>query len=91
MLNFIVGGLVALFFLGLPLAIIALFLAGSLETRPTAASERNRAAVNPSPALDRLAEERRYQRRRIIYGGHSAMATRLLSREGQVRFHRAEI
>jgi hypothetical protein len=90
MLNFIVGGFVALFLLGLPLAIIALFLVSSLEKRPIAESKRDGLAVDLVPALDPLAEERRYKRRRIVYGGHSVMATRPLSREQSVRFHGAE-
>jgi hypothetical protein len=90
MLNFIIGGLVALYVLGLPLAIIALFVAGSLEKSPTAVSERNRLAIDVAPDSDRLADERRYRRQRIVYGNRSAMAARLLSRE-PVHFHSTSV
>jgi hypothetical protein len=82
MLNFMIGGFIALVFLGLPLAIIALFLAGSLEKRPIAESESNRNATDLAPVLDRLAEQRRYNRRRIVYGGRFVTATKLLNPQG---------
>jgi hypothetical protein len=91
MLNFVIGGFIALVFLGLPLAIIALFVAGSLEKRPIAVSERSSLAKDLAPASDRLAEERRYNRRRIVYGGRSTMATERLNRGEPVHFHSTNV
>jgi hypothetical protein len=90
MLNFVIGGFVALFFLGLPLAIIALFIVSSLDKTPRI-SERNRRAVDVPPATDPLADDRRHKRRRIIYGGHAAIAARLSARETSVRLQGTEV
>jgi hypothetical protein len=90
MLNLVIGGFVALFFLGLPLAIIALFVVSSPGKTPSV-SERHRPTVDVPPATDRLADVRRHKRRRIVYGGHAATAARLAGRETSIRLQGTEV
>jgi hypothetical protein len=87
MLNFVIGGFVALFFLGLPLAIIALFVASFLEKRPIVSETRVRA----EPIPDRAADDRRDKRRRVIYGGHSTIAGKLSDREKSMHLHGTKV
>ena len=90
MLNFVIGGFVALFFLGLPLAIIALFVASFLEKRPSVA-ERGRRAVDAQPIPDRAADYRHDKRRRVVYGGHSVIATKLPEREKSMHLRSTKV
>ena len=90
MFNLVIGGFVALFFLGLPLAIIALFIAGSLEKKPRV-SERHGHAVDAPPTADRAADYRRDMRRRVVYGGHAAIATKPADREKSVRLQSPKV
>jgi hypothetical protein len=90
MLNFVIGGFVALFFLGLPLAIIALFVASFLEKRPSA-SERSRLPLDAQSIPDRAADYRHDKRRRVIYGGHSVIAAKLPEREKSMRLHGTKV
>jgi hypothetical protein len=90
MLNFVIGGFVALFFLGLPLAIIALFVASYLEKRPNV-SGRNRVAVGVPPTSDHAADDRYDRRRRIVYGRHPAIAAKLPEREKSMRPQDAKV
>jgi hypothetical protein len=90
MLNFVIGGFVALFFLGLPLAIIALFVASFLEKRPSV-SERSRRAVDTQPIPDRAADYRHDKRRRVVYGRHSVTTTKLPEREKSMHLHSTKV
>ena len=65
MLEMIVGGFVALFLLGLPLAIIALFVASTLERRPVNAEKAKPLKVlRTQPLVTNYDNDKR---RRIIY------------------------
>jgi flagellar basal body-associated protein FliL len=65
MLEMIVGGFVALILLGLPLAIIALFIASTLERRPVNAEKAKPLQVlMAEPLVTNYGNDRR---RRIIY------------------------
>jgi hypothetical protein len=90
MLNFVIGGFVALVFLGLPLAIIALFVASFLEKRPSV-SERNSVAVGVPPTPDHAADYRHDKRRRIVYGRHPVIAAKLPEREESMRPQDAKV
>jgi flagellar basal body-associated protein FliL len=65
MLEMIIGGFVALFLLGLPLAIIALFIASTLERRPANAEKAKPLQVlRTQPLVTNYDNDKR---RRIIY------------------------
>jgi hypothetical protein len=90
MLNLVIGGVVALFFLGLPVAIIALFIVSSLEKWRANVPEGN-GAMDVAPTPDPLADYRRDKRRRIVYGGHSVIAARLSDREKSMRLQSTQV
>jgi hypothetical protein len=73
MLEMIVGGFVALFLLGLPLAIIALFVASTLERRPVNAEKAKPLQVLRTQPL--VTNHDNDKRRRIIYGRPSSSGT----------------
>jgi hypothetical protein len=73
MLEMIVGGFVALFLLGLPLAIIALFIASTLERRPANAEKAKPLQVLAAkPLMTKYGNDKR---RRILYGRPSSSVT----------------
>jgi hypothetical protein len=67
----IVGAVVALFLLGLPLAIITLFVASTLDRR--AANEMHARPLQVLPAALSFADYGKDKRRRIIYGRSSSI------------------
>jgi hypothetical protein len=69
----IVGGFVALFLLGLPLAIIALFVASTLERRPVNAEKAEPLKVLRTQPL--VTNHDNDKRRRILYGRPSSSGT----------------
>jgi hypothetical protein len=73
MLEMIVGGFVALFLLGLPLAIIALFVASTLERRPVNAEKAKPLQVLRTQPL--VTNHDIDKRRRILYGRPSSSGT----------------
>jgi hypothetical protein len=73
MLEMIVGGFVALFLLGLPLAIIALFVASTLERRPVNAEKAKPLKVLRTQPL--VTNHDNDKRRRILYGRPSSNGT----------------
>ena len=73
MLEMIVGGFVALFLLGLPLAIIALFVASTLERRPVNAEKAKPLQVLRTQPL--VTNHDNDKRRRILYGRPSSSGT----------------
>ena len=71
MLNMIVGAFVALIFLGLPLAIIGLFIASTLDRRggrPSASFVASQELSVSAPVANHGGD----RRRRIIYGQYPA-------------------
>ena len=71
-MSMVIGGVVAALFLGLPLAIIGLFVVSTLDRRqakPPKVAPRAPAQVLP------LADESIDRRRRVIYGRQSVVAT----------------
>jgi hypothetical protein len=75
MLEMIIGAFVALLVFGLPLAIIALFVASTLERRPASAPESIK-ALHPTPTSAFLPHYGDHKRRRIIYGSSSLVSAR---------------
>ena len=73
MLNMIVGAFLALAFFGLPLAIIGLFIAGTVDRRGAKPPQGYAASRESTPSTSAISQER--YRRRIIYGGYSVGAT----------------
>jgi hypothetical protein len=77
-----IGGVVAALFLGLPLAIIGLFIASTLDRRhgkPPDVASREPSHVLPA------ADEGIDRRRRVIYGRQSAVATAKRHELGRIR------
>jgi hypothetical protein len=68
----VIGGLVAALFLGLPLAIIGLFIMSTLDRRH--AKPPDMASREPAHSLP-AADEGSDRRRRVIYGRQSVVAT----------------
>ena len=78
----VIGGVVAALFLGLPLAIMGLFIASTLDRRhgkPPDVASREPAHVLP------VADEGIDRRRRVIYGRQSAVATAKRHEPGRIR------
>jgi hypothetical protein len=69
-LDMVIGAFVALVFLGLPLAIIGLFIASTLDRRHAKPPEGYTALRKPAPSAYAASQEGN-KRRRIIYGGYS--------------------
>jgi hypothetical protein len=78
----VVGGFVALFFLGLPLAIIGLYIASTLDRRNARPPEGVTAAREPSASATNHGGEKR---RRIIYGRYSVISTASAEHYGPTR------
>jgi hypothetical protein len=69
-----IGALVALIFLGLPLAIIGLFIASILERRSPTSPEEFKASPEPTVSATAM-NDAGDKRRRVIYGRYSAVTT----------------
>jgi hypothetical protein len=85
-LDMVLGAFVALFFLGLPLAIIGLFIASTLDrrhARPPKGYMASREAAASVPATNQANDKRR----RIIYGRYSVVATASAERCEPTRVH----
>src|ERR1700740_926977 len=67
----VIGAFVALVFLGLPLAIIGLFIASTLDRRHAKPPKGYTALRDPAPSAYATSQEGN-KRRRIIYGGNTA-------------------
>jgi hypothetical protein len=78
----VLGAFVALFFLGLPLAIIGLFIASTLDRR----SPRPREGFDASPELAPSVASHG-DRRRIVYGRYSVVTTASAERQEPARIH----
>jgi hypothetical protein len=74
-------------FFGLPLAIIGLFIADTLDRQGAKAPAADTTSQQPTPSTSAMSQEGD-RRRRIVYGGYSANATALapLSRDPVVIF-----
>lgn len=71
-MGMVIGGVVAALFLGLPLAIIGLFIVSTLDRRHGKPPK----AASPEPAhVFPAADEGIDRRRRVIYGRQSVVAT----------------
>jgi hypothetical protein len=84
MLEMVSGALVALCFLGLPLAIIGLFIASTLDRRNARAPQGFTASrqVSASASATKHADDKR---RRVIYGRYSVVTTASAERYGSTR------
>jgi hypothetical protein len=86
-LNMIIGAFMALIFLGLPLAIIGLFIASTLDRRGGRPPEHFVSSMgNPAAAL--VTNDRR---RRIIYGKHSVDTRALAERPRPTSIHSGKV
>jgi hypothetical protein len=83
-LDIVIGAFVALVFLGLPLAIIGLFIASTLDRRHAKPPKGYTALRDPAPSAYATSQEGN-KRRRIIYGGNSVAATAPVERNGPTR------
>jgi hypothetical protein len=83
-LGMIVGGFVAMVFLGLPLAIIGLFIASTFDRRDARAPRGYTASRQPTLSASATSHEGD-RRRRIIYGGYSVGATASAERNERTR------
>jgi uncharacterized membrane protein len=72
-LNMVIGAFLALAFFGLPLAIIGLFIAGTLDRRGARPPEGVTASREPSASAAVM--NHGDERRRIIYGQYSVATT----------------
>jgi hypothetical protein len=85
-LNMIVGAFMALIFLGLPLAIIGLFIASTLDRRggrPSASFVASQELSVSAPVANHGGD----RRRRIIYGQYSVGKTASAERNRPTRVH----
>jgi hypothetical protein len=83
-LDMVIGAFVALVFLGLPLAIIGLFIASTLDRRHAKPPKGYTALRDPAPSAYATSQEGN-KRRRIIYGGNSVAATAPVERNEPTR------
>jgi hypothetical protein len=83
-LDMVIGAFVALFFLGLPLAIIGLFIASTLDRRHARPPERFKALPEVSATATNYAGDRR---RRIVYGRLLVVAPASAERHEPTRVH----
>ena len=79
----VIGAFVALFFLGLPLAIIGLFIASANRK----ARGFVKAEASPEPAPPASVANHDSDRRRIVYGRYSVVTTGSAERHEQERVH----
>jgi hypothetical protein len=84
MLEMVSGALVALCFLGLPLAIIGLFIASTLDRRNARPPQGFTASREVSASATNHADDKR---RRVIYGRYSVVTTASAERYGSTRTH----
>ena len=84
MLEMVVGAFLAVIFLGLPLAIIGLFVASTLDRRKARPSERFRASGEPA-ALASATNHGDDRRRVIVYGLYPVVTTAPAKRKGPTR------
>jgi hypothetical protein len=87
-LNLVIGAFVALFFLGLPLAIIGLFIASTLDRRHARPPESFKASPEASATATNHAADRR---RRIIYGRLSVVTPASAERHEPTRAHGRQV
>jgi hypothetical protein len=88
MLDMVIGAFVALVFLGLPLAIIGLFIASTLDrTRAPGGYAASREPAASAHATNHGSD----YRRRIIYGRYSVVTTALAARQEPTRVHGRKI
>jgi hypothetical protein len=90
MLDMVIGAFVALVFLGLPLAIIGLFIASTLDRRDARAPGGYAASREPAASAHATNHGSDY-RRRIIYGRYSVVTTALAARQEPTRVHGRKI
>ena len=84
-LGMIVGAFVAFVFLGLPLAIIGLFIASTLDRRDARAPEGYTASRQPALASGSATSHEGDRPRRVIYGGYSVGAMLSRTRRANAR------
>jgi hypothetical protein len=91
-LNMIVGAFLALAFFGLPLAIIGLFIAGTIDRRGAKAPEGYVSSLVTTPSASAMSQEVD-RRRRVVYGGYSVSATTSTKRyePTRARAHGSEV
>jgi hypothetical protein len=80
-----VGAFVALFFLGLPLAIIGLFIASTLDRRNSRPPEGFTASQEPAASTSAM--DYAGDKRRIVYGRYSVVTTATAERYELTRAH----
>ena len=83
MLKMVVGAFLAMIFLGLPLAIIGLFVASTLDRRKARPPERF--STSGEHAASSSAMNYGGDRRRIVYGRYSGGTTASAERKGPMR------
>lgn len=84
----VIGAFVALFFLGLPLAIIGLFIASTLDRRGAKPPE---GIKKSHEALASAINHGSDRRRRIIYGRYSVVTTASAEHHEPTRVHSRKI
>jgi hypothetical protein len=72
-LNMVLGAFLALAFFGLPLAIIGLFIAGTIDRRGSKPPEGYVSSLGTTPSASAISQGR--DRRRIVYGGYWVAAS----------------
>lgn len=85
-LNMLVGAFMALIFVGLPLAIIGLFVASTLDRRG-GRPPKGLAVSRELSAAGPVANHGSDRRRRVIYGQYSAGTTASAERNRPTRVH----
>jgi hypothetical protein len=82
----VVGAFVALIIFGLPLAIIGLFIASTLDRRQGRFDEGFRASPEPTTSASAMKHDSN-KRRRIIYGRYSGVSIASAERLAPTRAH----
>ena len=88
MLQMVVGAFVALIFVGLPLAIMGLYIASTLDRRNARPPEGVTAAREPSDSATNHGGEKR---RHIIYGRYSVISTASAEHYEPTRAHGRQV
>ena len=86
MLDMMVGAFVTLIVFGLPLAIIGLFIAGTLDRRQGRFDEAFKASAEPTTSASAMKHDSN-KRRRIIYGRYAGVSIASAERLVPTRAH----
>jgi hypothetical protein len=89
-LEMVVGAFVALIFIGLPLAIIGLFIASTLDRRHAKPPEGHTESREPAVSVSGT-NQGNDKRRRVIYGRYSVVTTASAERYEATRVHTRKV